>query len=558
MMISTVEGCGSVKSGCISNVQNGLATNNGTQCGYCTPGWIMNMTAAVAQKGPKPGTKAEIEALFDGNLCRCTGYRPILYGFKKEFASDWDVAVDERGCMVCDVDPAEKVNSVAPVDIVFPDELKRAPRAVRFERDGYVWCRPSTLAGVTGLLREYTDRSDVRLVGGNTSTGVYPRSVENPHVFIDIAHLPELCDLRMDGGALHIGGAVSYADLLEFLDVLIPEMKSTGDPATVGLAALQYMARRTAGTIVRNAATLAGNTMMVVRHCVQGVPFPSDCYTAMGTLGATLTISTPQHREPQKIDLLELPEHWQRSRDMQDGCVVLRYELRMTGKDEFAQTYKTALREVNAHSIVNGGFRVRLDADHCVADAIVVLGGIAPSAMRMRQTETTMRGRRWDSSLLATALTELGREVGGLMERYASRFAKLPDEGFSPEYKLQLAQSFLYKFFIEVCEWRGLHVPRDVQSGGRRALRPVSKGTQAYVDYPDEYPVNIPYVKIESFLQSTGEAQYTQDIALPQTGFNGAPVQSTVAKGTAIYSVPDVSGPATPQEVLVALKKRYP
>ncbi|MFP3525488.1 FAD binding domain-containing protein, partial [Pantoea sp. SIMBA_072] len=143
-----------------------------------------------------------------------TGYRPILYGFKKEFASDWDVAVDERGCMVCDVDPAEKVDSVAPVNVAFPDELKRAPRAVHFERDGYVWCRPSTLAGVTSLLREYTDRSQVRLVGGNTSAGVYPRTVENPHVFIDIAHLQELCDLRMDEGTLRIGGGVSYADLL--------------------------------------------------------------------------------------------------------------------------------------------------------------------------------------------------------------------------------------------------------------------------------------------------------------------------------------------------------
>ncbi|MFP3617167.1 FAD binding domain-containing protein, partial [Paraburkholderia sp. SIMBA_050] len=81
--------------------------------------------------------------------------------------------------------------------------------------------------------------------------------------------------------------------------------------------ALQYMARRTAGTIVRNAATLAGNTMMVVRHCAQGVPFPSDCYTAMGALGANVTISSPQHPEPQQIDLLELPEHWQRSPDMQ-------------------------------------------------------------------------------------------------------------------------------------------------------------------------------------------------------------------------------------------------
>ncbi|MFP3662929.1 FAD binding domain-containing protein, partial [Burkholderia sp. SIMBA_043] len=145
-------------------------------------------------------------------------------------------------------------------------------------RDGYVWCRPSTRAGVTSLLREYTDRSQVRLVGGNTSAGVYPRTVENPHVFIDIAHLQELCDLRMDEGTLRIGGGVSYADLLEFLDVLVAERKSADDPAAVGLAALQYMARRTAGTIVRNAATLAGNTMMVVRHCAQGVPFPSDCY----------------------------------------------------------------------------------------------------------------------------------------------------------------------------------------------------------------------------------------------------------------------------------------
>ncbi|MFP3560257.1 hypothetical protein SB861_58200, partial [Paraburkholderia sp. SIMBA_049] len=106
-----------------------------------------------------------------------------------------------------------------------------------------------------------------------------------------------------------------------------------------------------------------------------------------------------------------------------------------------AQTYKTALREVNAHSIVNGGFRVRLDADHCVADAVIVLGGIAPSATRMIRTETIMRDRRWDSSMLAAALTELSREIGSLMECYAPHFAKLPDEGFSPEYKRQLAQS---------------------------------------------------------------------------------------------------------------------
>src|SRR5262245_39637006 len=104
MLVTTIEGTGSVKSGCISVVQNTLATSNGTQCGYCANGWVMNMTAALAARGPKPGTQAQIEQLFDGNLCRCTGYRPILYGFKKAFASDWEPSVDERGCMSCIVD----------------------------------------------------------------------------------------------------------------------------------------------------------------------------------------------------------------------------------------------------------------------------------------------------------------------------------------------------------------------------------------------------------------------------------------------------------------------
>jgi xanthine dehydrogenase/oxidase len=555
MLVTTVEGTGSVKSGCISAVQDGLATNNGTQCGFCTPGWIMNMTAAVAQRGPKPGTKQQIEALFDGNICRCTGYRPILYGFKKTFASDWNPAVDEQGCMSCQVDPAEAVAQTAPVQIDFPAALRKPPRALHYEAHGYQWFRPLTVSSAIGLMRDFHPRADLRLVGGNTSIGIYPRTVEDPHVFVDIAHLPELHALRLADGHLHLGGGLLYGTVVGFLDQAIAEAQAARQPSAIGLQALAYMAGRTAGTIVRNAATLAGNTMLVVTHADQGVPFPSDMYTALAALDASVTVAGAHHPEPRTLPLLELPDYW---RDHVGGCMLLSYDLRMTGSDEYAQTYKTAQREVNAHSIVNAGMRVRLDAQQHVAGIILAYGGLAPTAVRMHQTERALAGQQWNAAALARALAVLQEEIDTLIDRHAARYAQLPDEGYSWDYKRQLAASYLYKFFIAACEWRGIPVDPALRSAGERGARPVSRGTQAYRTYRDEFPVNIPYVKIEAMLQATGEAQYIHDIQMPPTGMNGAPVQSMVAKGSCVYRVPGVEGNASPAEVLEALQAVYP
>ena len=74
-----------------------LALNNGSQCGYCSVGFVMNMSEFIANH--PHATKKEIEEAFDGNLCRCTGYRAILTGMKT-FASDWDAA-DEQERMKC-------------------------------------------------------------------------------------------------------------------------------------------------------------------------------------------------------------------------------------------------------------------------------------------------------------------------------------------------------------------------------------------------------------------------------------------------------------------------
>ncbi|MBW8832572.1 MAG: molybdopterin-dependent oxidoreductase [Burkholderiales bacterium] len=561
MLITTVEGTGSVKADCISEVQECLALNNGTQCGYCTPGWIMNMTAAVAQCGRKPGTKAQIEELFDGNICRCTGYRPILYGFKKRFASDWNPVVDEHHCMTCIVDPAEQVGEVAPVNIAFPNALQKPPRPVAYAVDGYRWYRPVTLDGLLKVLQQFPDRANVRLVGGNTSIGIYPRTVENPHVFIDIAQIPELRDMRGTSTSLRLGGALTYRELISVLDDRIAATSEAGeaDKASLpALNALRHMAGRTAGTIVRNAATLAGNTMLVVRHAEEGVPFPSDCFTALAALGTKVAILTPSWNVPREMDLLDFAAQWQASPDLKAGCVLVRYDVRMSGKDEYVQTYKTALREVNAHSIVNAGLRVRLDARQRVGEATLVFGGLTPVAQRMPLTEAALIGHEWNPATLERALKALGSEVDALFERDAARYAQLPDEGFSREYRRQLAESYLFKFYVEVRNWRHLPVPPAERSAADRPVRPVSHGTQAYVKYPAEYPGNLPFIKIEAYLQTTGEAIYTHDIPLPRRGLNGAPVQSTVALGSCVYAVPGIDGPATPAQVLAALRQKYP
>ncbi len=86
LAVTTIEGTGSTTTK-LNQVAYTLAVNNGTQCGYCSAGFVMNMTGfLVANAGKKP-TKLEIQGALDGNICRCTGYRPILSGMET-YASD--------------------------------------------------------------------------------------------------------------------------------------------------------------------------------------------------------------------------------------------------------------------------------------------------------------------------------------------------------------------------------------------------------------------------------------------------------------------------------------
>ncbi len=107
-------------------VAHRLAMNNGSQCGYCSVGFVMNMSEFIVNN-PK-ATKREIDDIFDGNICRCTGYRPILTGMKT-FASDW-TEQDEEDRMKCLGDAGCQAQRPADVVIPFPEKAKTQPRPV--------------------------------------------------------------------------------------------------------------------------------------------------------------------------------------------------------------------------------------------------------------------------------------------------------------------------------------------------------------------------------------------------------------------------------------------
>ncbi|MEY2878854.1 MAG: Xanthine dehydrogenase molybdenum-binding subunit, partial [Verrucomicrobiota bacterium] len=579
MMVTTVEGCGSVETA-VSPVQYCLAKNNGTQCGYCTPGWVMSAHGCLASRGvtelkfdpqtdrvdptdpnlARLPTRQELQEHFDGNLCRCTGYRPILQGFEQGFAKDWKKS-DAEGCMPCHVDPAEKVNGVSTrITPEFPAALRVPPRPVHFARDGYTWFRPTTLVELGALVREFGSATNLKLVRGNTSIGIYDKYVEDPRVLLDIEHVAELRQSRVTGVGLEVGAAVTYTDFLALLDAQIAVAEKHHRGRLAGLRALRYLAHRTAGTIVRDAASLGGNTMLVVRHIAEGTPFPSDLFTALAAAGASVRVLDDGHER--EWPLLEFARRYPESESLRARGVLIGYRIPFTGAGEFAQTYKTALREVNAHSILNAGFRVRFDAAGRVADAAVVFGGVAPVAVRLPGVEAALTGRTWDGALLAAAQAALAPALDELFLRYRARYAALAYEGFTDDYRRTLAASFVYKFFVEVAlAVNPAIIPETEKSAGHRAVRPVSRGTQHFRDYAKiehTRPLGVPYVKIEAFLQATGEAVYPQDVPLPHRGLEAAFAVSTRARAKFHYVVPGGDGPATPAQVLACLQARFP
>lgn len=267
MAVTTVEGIGSTKTK-LHPVQERIAKAHGSQCGFCTPGIVMSMYALLRSM-PKP-TMKDMEVAFQGNLCRCTGYRPIIEGYKT-FTKEFACGMGENCCKnkknACangeeQRDELYDVNEWTPHDPsqepIFPPELAVSNAldncSVAFHGKRVTWYRPTN---INELLTLKLQHPNAKIIVGNTEVGV---EVKFKHfhypVLIMPNQIPEMnhIDIRDDG--VEFGASVTLMDIDKTLTQLIetlPEHKTRMFKASVTM--LHYFA----GQQIRNVAALGGN-----------------------------------------------------------------------------------------------------------------------------------------------------------------------------------------------------------------------------------------------------------------------------------------------------------
>lgn len=269
----TVEGIGNKKDG-YHPTQVRLAHLNGTQCGYCSPGMVMNMYSLLESKNGNVSME-EIENSFGGNICRCTGYRPILDAFKS-LALD----ADEKLVNLCkDIEDLTKIcpkTGSACGGICHKADKKNVQMSFEGKQE---WHKVFNLKDLFDILNTIGNRSYM-LVAGNTAHGVYRRD-RNIEVFIDIVGIVELRSHSIvDKTAVIIGGNVS---LTETMDILI---KASSKPDFEYCKHLMKHIDLIANVPVRNAGTIAGNLSIKHGH----MEFPSDMFIMLEGVGAKITI----------------------------------------------------------------------------------------------------------------------------------------------------------------------------------------------------------------------------------------------------------------------------
>ncbi|GJN24593.1 hypothetical protein PR202_gb12343 [Eleusine coracana subsp. coracana] len=296
--VTTTEGLKS-RGGGLHAVHERLAGFHASQCGFCTPGVCMSLAAALAgaekdgtRPGPRDGfsrlTAAEAERAVAGNLCRCTGYRPIADACKS-FAADVDLedlglnSFWRKGEASVSKLPRYNEGSIG----AFPEFLKAEIRAslgidrstpAALVRNGSNWYRPRSVEEYYKLVgSELFSQSKIKVVVGNTASGVY-REAELYDSYIDLKGIPELNSVKKDAKGIKIGAAVSISRAIEILR----EGDSCKDVVFSKIA--DHMEKVASG-FVRNTASVGGNLIMAQRD-----QFASDIATILLAAGSSICI----------------------------------------------------------------------------------------------------------------------------------------------------------------------------------------------------------------------------------------------------------------------------
>jgi xanthine dehydrogenase small subunit len=387
----SVESLKSVNGG-LHPVQQSLVDHHASQCGFCTPGFVMSMFA-LYHNNTAP-TRADIDDALSGNLCRCTGYRPIVDACRHMYTDYKRVEPDETALM---------------------DGLLELRRDRGLELASYH--APLTLAELAEL---YTGHPDARLLAGGTDVGLWvTKQLRELPVVIYLGNVAELRRIDVGEKGIEVGAAVTLADAF---DAILPQYPEFGE-----------MFRRFASLPVRNAGTLVGNV-------ANGSPI-GDSMPAL--MAVSTRVRLRRGDEQREMALEDLYLDYMKNA-LREGEFIESIVIPPRADALLLRCYKLSKRYDQDISAVCAAFALRLDGDR-VSEIRIALGGMAAIPKRASQTEQLLLGKQWDEPALREA-----------MENLRGEFKPLSDMRASAAYRERATANLLYRFYLETRPGRKL------------------------------------------------------------------------------------------------------
>ncbi|XP_041418513.1 xanthine dehydrogenase/oxidase isoform X2 [Xenopus laevis] len=559
--VTTVEGIGSSKTR-LHPIQERIAKSHGSQCGFCTPGIVMSMYTLI-RNTPEP-TMEDIENSFQGNLCRCTGYRPILEGFKtftkeaccgkrseNDCCRDMNCANEDISVSSALFDPSAFKPLDPTQEPIFPPELlmyeKSSPKSLYFKGDNITWLRPSNLEELLALKVQYPD---AKLVVGNTEVGIETKFKNMQYPLIIAPGLvPELNIIEHKEEGIYFGAACSLSTMEEVLRKAVAHLPAFKTEVFRG--ALEQL-RWFAGQQIRNVASIGGNIMTAS-------PI-SDLNPVFMASGTKLHLISKDSTRTVHMDETFFTEY--RKTVVTPQEILLSIEIPYSTKWEYFSAFKQASRREDDIAIVTSGMRVLFKPDsHQVESIRLSYGGMAPVTVMAKNTCMELAGKYWDDKLLQSACQLLAKEM--------ALSPSVP--GGMVEYRQTLTLSFFFKFYLTVHKKLALDlngnnnfaetIPPKYESATELFHKSHPCSVQLFQEVPkgqkEEDMVGRPMVHLSAAKQATGEAVYCDDMPHYENELYLALITSTKAHAK-IISIDTEEAALTPGFVCFLFAKDVP
>lgn len=398
--LASVDGCHVVsvehlqaREGNLHPVQQAMVDEHGSQCGFCTPGFVMSLYA-LWMEVPTP-TELQIETALQGNLCRCTGYAPIIraaHAISRYGTPASDFLVSERDTVLTKL---AAMQDGSRVEVGAGNDRAIIP------------------ANVDDLAEILVANPDATIVAGATDVGLWVTKLLRPiGPAVFIAELDALKAIHADADGLCFGAGVTYRDAESTLTTAFPHLS-------------EYWAR-IAGQQVRNMGTIGGNI-------ANGSPI-GDTPPVLIALAASITLRHGRDRRTVAVEDFFIEYGKQ---DRITGDFVETIHIPATTQDWRHAAYKISKRRDEDISSVAAGFAIKVE-NGTITQARIAFGGMAATPKRAANAEAALMGQPFGEDAFAAAAKALTQD-----------FTPLSDWRASADYRLKVAQNLFRRFWLE-------------------------------------------------------------------------------------------------------------